>query len=75
VRIGRPLTERVLAPAVVSLPVHRGQRLGSVEVWQGTHLLGSRPLVATRSVTRPGTASRIGWYAKRTVHHVVAFFS
>jgi len=71
VRLGRPLTERVLAPAGVSLPVHRGEELGRVEIWAGDRLLGSRSLVAARSVPRPSTASRIRWYAGRTVHHVL----
>ena len=75
VRVGRPLTERVIAPDVVSLPVAQGQVLGRVEVWRGAHLLGSRPLVASRSVARPSAAARVGWYATRTVHHALAFFS
>jgi D-alanyl-D-alanine carboxypeptidase (penicillin-binding protein 5/6) len=72
-RVERPLSERVLAPVAVGLPVSEGQRLGRVEVWDGTHLIGSRPLVASRSVARPGTPARIGWYATRTFHHVMGF--
>ena len=75
VRIGRPLIERVFAPLFVSLPVRQGQALGRVEVWDGKRLLGSRTLVASRSVPRPGAAGRIRWYATRTVHHVLAFFT
>lgn len=75
VRVGRPLTERVVAPTAVSLPVRQGQVFGRVEVWNGDHLLGSRPLHASRSVGRPSAAGRIGWYATRTVHHVLALFS
>ena len=58
----------------VSLPVRRGQLLGRVQIWDGTRLVGSRPLVAARSVDRPGIAGRAGWYARRTVHHVVAAY-
>ena len=72
VRVGRPLTERVVAPTVVSLPVTQGQVLGRVEVWNGHHLLASRPLVASRSVPRPSAAGRVRWYTTRTVHHVLA---
>ena len=36
-------------------------------------LLGSSPLVASRSVARPGLAGRLGWYATRTVHHVLGW--
>jgi D-alanyl-D-alanine carboxypeptidase (penicillin-binding protein 5/6) len=75
VRLGHTLTERVVAPVSVSLPVREGETLGRVQVWAGEHLLGQRPLVASRSVATPGVAGRIGWYARRTVHHVVGFFS
>jgi len=68
VHAGRPLVRRVVAAAAVSLPVHRGEQLGRVEVWQEGKLLGSRPLLAARSVQRPGLGGRIGWYASRTMH-------
>ena len=71
VRVSEPLTERVVAPIAVSLPVRRGQVLGHVEVWSRGRLLGRRPLVASRTVPAPGLAGRIGWYARRTVHDVV----
>ena len=70
VRVGVPLTERVVAPSTLTLPVSRGQVLGHVQVWDHGRLLGGRPLVASRSVARPGFVSRVGWYARRTVHHV-----
>jgi D-alanyl-D-alanine carboxypeptidase (penicillin-binding protein 5/6) len=75
VRTGRPLVERVIAPSVVSLPVVRGQRLGRVEVWDGPTLLGTRPLLAARSVPRPGLGGRLRWYATRTGHHLLELFS
>jgi len=75
VRLGHTLTERVVAPVSVSLPVRQGDVLGHVQVWAGAHLLGQRPLVASRSVATPGVGGRIGWYARRTVHHVVGLFS
>ena len=75
VRVGRPLVERIVAPTAVSLPVRRGEALGRVEVWQGRTLLGSRPLVAGRSVAKPSAFGRLGWYAGRTVHHLLGFFS
>ena len=75
VRAGRPLVERVIAPSAVSLPVARGQRLGRVEVWDGGTLIGARPLLAARSVPRPGLAGRLRWYATRTGHHLLGLFS
>lgn len=74
VRPGRALTERVVAPRYASLPVHRGEVLGQVEVWAGGQLLGRRPLIASRSVAAPGVGGRVGWYARRTVHDVVELF-
>ena len=70
VRVNEPLTERVVAPIAVSLPVRRGQVLGQIEVWSRGKLLGRRPLVASRAVAAPGLGGRVGWYARRTVHDV-----
>jgi D-alanyl-D-alanine carboxypeptidase (penicillin-binding protein 5/6) len=74
-RVGRPFVERVSATRVGSLPVQAGEVLGRVEVWKSGKLVGSRPLVATRAVARPGLAGRVRWYARRTVHHLLRFFS
>jgi D-alanyl-D-alanine carboxypeptidase len=71
VRTGVPLTQRVVAPVAMSLPVRQGQVLGKVQVYAGKRLLGSRPLVASRAVAKPGVVGRIGWYAGRTVHNVI----
>lgn len=71
VRMGVPLTERVVAPVASSLPVRQGQVLGRVEVYAGGRLVGSRSLVASRSVGKPGVVGRLEWYAGRTVHNVV----
>jgi D-alanyl-D-alanine carboxypeptidase (penicillin-binding protein 5/6) len=70
-RIGLPLQERVLAPTAISLPVTAGQVIGHVQVLAGTKLVGERPLVAARSVARPGVVKRVGFYAQRTVHNVL----
>jgi serine-type D-Ala-D-Ala carboxypeptidase (penicillin-binding protein 5/6) len=68
VHADRPLVRKVVASATLALPVRQGQRLGRVEVFQDGKMLGARPLVAARSVARPGIGGRIGWYATRTVH-------
>jgi hypothetical protein len=57
------------------LPVSRGQPLGEVRVYQRGKLVGAVPLVASRAVTRPGLAGRVGWYATRTLHHMGGWFS
>jgi D-alanyl-D-alanine carboxypeptidase (penicillin-binding protein 5/6) len=75
VRVGRPIVERIVAPTAVSLPVARGERLGRVEVWAGKTLLGTRPLLAARAVSRPGLGGRLRWYGTRTMHHLAGIFS
>ena len=73
VRVGRPIIQKIVAPTVVSLPVTRGERLGRIELWTGGKLLGERPLLAGRSVSRPGLAGRLRWYSTRAVHNLLGF--
>jgi len=75
VRTGRPIVQRVIAPSAAGLPVRQGQRLGRIEIWAGGKLLGGRPLLAARSVARPGLGGRLRWYATRTVHRLWGIFS
>jgi D-alanyl-D-alanine carboxypeptidase len=75
VRVGLPLVRRVVAADAADLPVTRGQTLGQVQILQGARLLGSVPLVASRSVNRPGLGGRAGWYAARTLDHLGGWFS
>jgi D-alanyl-D-alanine carboxypeptidase len=75
VRVDRPLVERVVAPVVVSLPVAQGQKLGEVRVYAGRKLVAVSPLVAGRSIAKPGFVGRVGWYTSRTLHHVGSWFS
>jgi serine-type D-Ala-D-Ala carboxypeptidase (penicillin-binding protein 5/6) len=70
-RVGLPLQERVVAPTKVSLPVTAGEVLGRVSVWEGSKLVGERPLVAARSVARPGVVGRVGFFAQRTAHDMI----
>jgi len=75
VRVGRPFVERVVTPMVVSLPIREGQRLGEVRVYDRDRLVASAPLVADRSIGKPGMLGRVGWYAKRTFAHIWSWFS
>ena len=75
VRVDRPLVERVVAPATLPLPVTRGQHVGEVRVYSGKRLVARRPLVAARSVSRPGLGGRVGFYARRTLSHIGSWFS
>jgi D-alanyl-D-alanine carboxypeptidase (penicillin-binding protein 5/6) len=74
-RVDRPLVRRVVYPDTARLPVSRGQALGQVRIYQEGRLIGVVPLVAARSVARPGLAGRAKWYAGRTLHHVTGWFS
>jgi hypothetical protein len=72
---GRSLVERVVAPLVVSLPVAAGARLGTVTVLDGDRIVARSPLVAARAVSRPGLAARVGYVARRTLHHLLGWAS
>ncbi len=74
-RVGRAMTERVVTPDVVSLPVRKGDPLGRVSVYDRGKLVARVPLVAARSVGRPGALGRVAWYAGRTLDHVWSWFS
>jgi len=69
-RLGHPLVERVVAPAGLKLPIRAGTRVGTVEIREDGRLVGTRGLVAARTVNKPGLAGRLGWYAGRAVHHL-----
>lgn len=75
VRVDRPLVERIVAPSVLSLPVHKGERLGVVRVYAHGELIGERPLVAAESRTAPGLGGKIRWYATRTLHNALGIFT
>lgn len=74
VHVGRPIVEKIVAPTAVSLPVEQGERLGRIDVFEGGKLLGSRPLLAGRSVSRPGLGGRLRWYSTRAVHNLLGLF-
>lgn len=73
-RVGVPLVEQVVAPSEVTLPVRRGQQLGEVRIFEHGRLVAHRPLVAARSVEKPGALGRARWYATRTLHHLGSLF-
>jgi len=74
VRVDRLLTERVVAPVRIALPVRVGAVLGRVEVRERGRLVGTRDLVASRTINKPGLVRRLGWYAGRTLHHLAHLF-
>jgi D-alanyl-D-alanine carboxypeptidase len=74
-RVDFPVVRRVVAMDAAELPVSRGQSLGQVLIYQRGKLVGAVPLVASRGVSRPGVAGRVGWYATRTLHHMTGWLS
>ena len=74
-RLDFPVVRRVVAAGSATLPVTRGEQLGQVRVYQRGRLIGSVPLIASRSVARPGLTGRVRWYATRTLEHVGGWFS
>lgn len=74
VHVERPLLERVVMPEEVALPVHRGQRLGEVQVLDRGRVVARSPLVAANDVARPGRLARVRFYAGRTGHHLAGLF-
>ena len=72
--IDRPLTETVVAATSASLPVRAGAVLGHVEIRSGSRVVGTRDLVASRTINKPGVGGRLRWYAGRTLHHLTHLF-
>jgi serine-type D-Ala-D-Ala carboxypeptidase (penicillin-binding protein 5/6) len=70
VRVDRPLVRRLVAADAAALPVSRGESLGRVQIVQRGRVLGTVQLVASRSAPSPGIGGRVGWYARRTLHHM-----
>jgi D-alanyl-D-alanine carboxypeptidase (penicillin-binding protein 5/6) len=70
VHLGRPLTATIVAPRVARLPVHQGDALGRIEIRYNGKVIGSRALVASRTVKRPGLAGRLGFYSRRALHRL-----
>ncbi len=69
VRVGQPLVETVVAPAMLDLPVVAGHTYGRVCVRSERKSLGCRPLLAADDVAALGLVERVGWYAGRAWHH------
>jgi D-alanyl-D-alanine carboxypeptidase len=70
IRVGRPLVERVVAPAALALPVGAGERLGRVEVYDGDRLVGSSNLIAAEAVADAGLWAKAKWYASQTIRNL-----
>ena len=72
---GTRFVERVVAPAMVELPVRRGQKLGEIVVLDGDREVARRDLVAVRDVEAPGFRDRAAWYADRALDEAGSMLS
>lgn len=72
---GTQFVERVVAPAMVELPVRRGQKLGEVVVTDGGREVARSDLVAARDVEAPSFRDRAGWYADRALDEAGSMLS
>ena len=70
IRVGRPLVERVIAPAALTLPVAKGARLGRVEIYEGRQLVAASSLVAAEGVPDAGLWSKGKWYVTQTARNL-----
>ncbi len=66
-----PVKRRIVLQPEVVAPVTRGQRLGTMTVYQGDRLLAQVPLVATREVPAPTVGQRIGFFFIRLWRGIV----
>jgi D-alanyl-D-alanine carboxypeptidase (penicillin-binding protein 5/6) len=64
---GTRFVERVVAPAMVDLPIRKGQKLGEVVVTLDDREVARVDLVAARDVPAPTFRERAGWYADRAL--------
>jgi len=69
--VARLLVERVVAPAVIRLPVRAGQPLGMLVVRDGPRIVARSVLVAAESRKKPSRLEKATWLARRTGDHLV----
>lgn len=68
-RSGRPLLERVIAPASLALPVAEGAPLGRVDVYDGDRLVASSMLVSAGAVADPSLWAKAKWHVSQTARN------
>ncbi|HEY7003840.1 MAG TPA: D-alanyl-D-alanine carboxypeptidase family protein [Gaiellaceae bacterium] len=67
VLLDRPLTERVVAPATLDLPVEQGDEVGEVVITDGDKVVARQPLVSPLTISEPSVVTRVRWYAGRAL--------
>ncbi len=64
---------RLVLPDDLSLPIHKGDKVGLVEAYDGDKMLGSTYLVATEDVGSPGFFGRVSYYLSSFAHALTGF--
>jgi serine-type D-Ala-D-Ala carboxypeptidase (penicillin-binding protein 5/6) len=72
---GSRFVERIVAPAMVELPVRKGQKLGEVVVMDGDEEVARSDLVAARDIPAPTFEERASWYADRALDEAGSILS
>jgi serine-type D-Ala-D-Ala carboxypeptidase (penicillin-binding protein 5/6) len=74
-RVDQQFVERIVAPTELELPVAKGEQLGEVRISDRGRLIARAPLVAARSIERPGPLERAKWYSGETARNVWSWLS
>ena len=74
-RLDQRFVEEIVAPTEIELPVVKGQKVGEVRISNRGRLIARAPLVASRSIDRPGAIARAKWYSGETARNVWSWFS
>ena len=62
-----PLEERVIAPAIVELPIIAGQELGRIQILARDEIIADRPLISAESIDATNVGGRASWYVRRAL--------
>jgi len=58
------IDQKLVLPEEMHLPIHKGDRIGLVEIWGHGKFLGSSYLIATEDVDEPGMGERVTYYVQ-----------
>ncbi|MHB1390648.1 MAG: D-alanyl-D-alanine carboxypeptidase family protein [Thermoleophilia bacterium] len=64
--------QNLVLPEKLNLPVHKGDKVGLVEAFEGNKYLGSTYLIATEDVPAPGLRDRITYYLAAVFHTLLS---
>jgi len=72
VYIGNTVEQKIVLPDHLDLPVHKGDKIGLVEAFEGPRYLGSTYLLATEDVPPPGFKDRITYYIEAVYNFLLS---